>query len=238
MNDTALILSPDELSRTPVESDPLMELFLIRHAQSANNALPETERVEDPGLTDLGVEQARCLAEWLPTLGLTQLITSPFRRTLLTAKAISKSTGLTPSVRVDLHEVGGCYRGYSPGCWQGRPGMNRREIEAAFSGFEFDDVIRDDGWWASKPYESWDDARQRAVRLLERTTREFAQTHGRVAYVMHADFKNLFIEQFHNKSVLAIPRNASVSRVILADQTMQLADYNMSGHLRPEMVTV
>jgi 2,3-bisphosphoglycerate-dependent phosphoglycerate mutase len=215
-----------------------MELFLIRHAQSANNALPEWERVEDPGLTDLGVEQAQCLAEWLPTLGLTHLITSPFRRTLLTAEAIGKSTELTPIVRVDLHEIGGCYRGYSPGQLRGRPGMNEKQIKAEFAGFEFDDSIAEAGWWGSKPYESRDDARQRAVRLLARTTEEFAHSQCRVAYVMHADFKQLFIEQFYDQNDLAIPRNTSVSRVVLTGQSVQLADYNMSGHLNPKMITL
>ena len=37
-----------------------MELYLIRHAQSQNNALPEEQRVEDPGLTELGNQQADC----------------------------------------------------------------------------------------------------------------------------------------------------------------------------------
>ena len=31
-----------------------MRLFLIRHAQSENNAKPDHLRIEDPGLTELG----------------------------------------------------------------------------------------------------------------------------------------------------------------------------------------
>ena len=45
-----------------------MTLFLIRHAQSANNALYDSSgstigRVEDPELTSLGVRQAQILAD-------------------------------------------------------------------------------------------------------------------------------------------------------------------------------
>ena len=65
-----------------------MELYLIRHAQSLNNALPEEQRVEDPGLTELGLQQADCLGKWIGTLALTKVITSPFRRALETAKRI------------------------------------------------------------------------------------------------------------------------------------------------------
>ena len=47
-----------------------MRLYLIRHAQSENNARPEHERVEDPGLTELGARQIDHLvaAELLPGL--------------------------------------------------------------------------------------------------------------------------------------------------------------------------
>ena len=40
-----------------------MELFLIRHGQSANNALGDVKgRDKDPELTELGEKQAECLA--------------------------------------------------------------------------------------------------------------------------------------------------------------------------------
>jgi len=59
-----------------------MDLYLVRHAQSQNNALPERLRVADPDLTDLGHQQAARLAERVRSLKLTRLLTSPFRRAL------------------------------------------------------------------------------------------------------------------------------------------------------------
>ena len=38
-----------------------MELYIIRHAESENNAGPEDERTEDPSLSPLGYQQAECL---------------------------------------------------------------------------------------------------------------------------------------------------------------------------------
>ena len=98
-----------------------MELYLIRHAQSENNAQPEEQRVEDPALTAMGRRQAGLLADWITSLNLTRLITSPFLRTLETTEAIRQATRLTPEVRVQLHEQGGCYRGYGPDGREGRP---------------------------------------------------------------------------------------------------------------------
>ena len=41
-----------------------MRVHLIRHGQSANNALPEYQRIEDPALTPMGREQAERLGNW------------------------------------------------------------------------------------------------------------------------------------------------------------------------------
>jgi 2,3-bisphosphoglycerate-dependent phosphoglycerate mutase len=214
-----------------------MELFLIRHAQSANNALPEAERVEDPGLTNLGTQQAERLATWMPTLGLTRLITSPFRRTLLTARGLAVSTGLKPHVRVDLHEVGGCYRGHVPGSLEGRPGMNQQQIRTDFPEVKFDDPIADSGWWESKPYETTAQVAERADRLLRRTLAEFAETHERIAYVMHADFKLFFIDAFGSSESLEVPRNTSVSRITCTAGVFSLREYNQTGHLEPALLS-
>ena len=43
-----------------------MELYIVRHAQSINNALTDMkDRVMDPTLTDLGQRQAQAIAEHL-----------------------------------------------------------------------------------------------------------------------------------------------------------------------------
>ena len=83
-----------------------MHLYLIRHGQSENNALEESLRVKDPGLTEAGLTQVDYLGKWFSGRPLDVLITSPFRRALLTTVPIAKATGLTPIVRTAIHEVG------------------------------------------------------------------------------------------------------------------------------------
>lgn len=217
-------------------SNQIMQLYLIRHAQSYNNALPEEERVEDPGLTDLGHQQAEHLGEWISSLKLTRLITSPFRRTLMTTEPIRRATSLIPEVRIDLHEQGGCYSGHSFGNMVGRPGMTRHEIESEFSGFRVGDDMHTAGWWQSKPYETWEEARIRAARLLEWTKREFAHTDERVAFVMHADIKRLFLSHL-NADPFDVPCNTSVTEIEFTSNSHHLRIFNQYIHLPEHCVT-
>lgn len=213
-----------------------MQLYLIRHAQSQNNALPEEERVEDPGLTELGLRQAELLAKWIPSLKLTRLVTSPFRRTLLTTQPIARSTSLVPEVRIDLHEQGGCYCGHDFTTKVGSPGMTRYEIEAEFMGYQVAADIDGDGWWRSQPYETWEAASTRAARLLESTRREFAHTDERVGYVMHADIKRLFLSQL-SEQLDDVPLNTSITELELTPNKHRLCAFNQVAHLPAHLIT-
>lgn len=212
-----------------------MELYLIRHAQSLNNALPEEQRVEDPGLTELGLQQADCLGKWIGTLALTKIITSPFRRALETAKRIQESTDLNPEVRTAIHEMGGCCSGYPQVGMVGRPGLSRAEIELQYPGFQVADEIDGEGWWRCQPYETQDLAKQRAKDVLEQTREEFAHTTERVAYVTHADFKKLFLEHFHAEP-LEVACNTSVTKVLIDAKGCRLADFNGLRHLPAHLI--
>ncbi|MBU6174768.1 MAG: histidine phosphatase family protein, partial [Planctomycetes bacterium] len=90
-------------------------LYLIRHAQSENNAKPDAERIPDPGITPLGVEQSERLAASIDRYRPTRLYCSPFLRSLQTLSPVAKKLQLQPRVRQDLYEQGGCHRGYVDG---------------------------------------------------------------------------------------------------------------------------
>lgn len=213
-----------------------MRLYLIRHAESQNNALPESQRVEDPGITELGYRQARHLAERVGGLGLTKLFTSPFLRTLQTTSPIYEATKLTPNVRVALHEEGGCYSGHTPENMAGRPGMGRSDIEREFPGFIVSAELGDGGWWTSALHESHELASRRAARLFQRTVDEFSDTDEQVAFVMHADIKMLFLRQFHSEP-LDLPSNTSITAIQITAGDCRLVDYNCVRHLPDELVS-
>ena len=136
-----------------------MELYIIRHAQSTNNALADLrDRVRDPALTELGQRQAEIVAEHLASgtnlelsvgtteedtsvrqrhgYGLTRLYCSAMYRALQTAQPIGEALDLAPEVWIDIHEHGGIFldHGEADGL-VGYPGQTRSEILAEFPNY-------------------------------------------------------------------------------------------------------
>jgi len=68
-------------------------MILLRHGQSAFNAAFTATRcdpgIPDPGLTELGREQARAAAEALKTVRLARVVASPYTRALETAAIVA-----------------------------------------------------------------------------------------------------------------------------------------------------
>lgn len=112
-----------------------MELYLIRHAQSQNNAVANAGRNRldpnagrhlssaDASLTDVGQDQARRVAEHLKKSvdktdvrdgvadegtghGIDRLYCSPMLRALQTTESIGKALGLSPEIWLDVQEEG------------------------------------------------------------------------------------------------------------------------------------
>ena len=113
-----------------------MDVLLIRHAESANNALWArdrdaftTGRTHDPPLTELGFEQADVLARHLAERGarIDRLVASPMLRAIQTARPVAAALGVPLEVWVEVHERGGIYVG-DPATGEGfvaHPGLSR-----------------------------------------------------------------------------------------------------------------
>jgi broad specificity phosphatase PhoE len=72
-------------------------IYLVQHG--------DRERLAgDPGLTELGSDQARATARWLQGAGLQALFSSPLRRARETAAAIAAATGLPVQLDSRLRE--------------------------------------------------------------------------------------------------------------------------------------
>ena len=219
-----------------------MELFLIRHGQSANNANPISQRVDDPTLTTTGHEQARCVGRWCQGLDLGRLLTSPFRRTLETTQHIHQVTGLTPEVWVDLHEHGGCICGTDAGSFQGRPGMTRAEIQTEYAEYLLPDEIDGQGWWKNKPYETTEQVQKRAVQVAQKTIDQFAHNTERLALVSHGGFLPLLIGALLNHGTsgydwLGSMPNTAVTKLYVEPGKARLLFYNSIFHLPGELIT-
>lgn len=219
----------------------VFHLYLIRHGQSSNNALPESERTEDPGLTTIGVEQARRLAARFQDEPITHLLTSGFLRAVETMLPLSQAVAASPEIWTDLHEVGGCFAGFEYGKLEGRPGMNRQTLSERYPDFVLPDDIDHLGWWKSRPFEGFEDARRRAEQQSRRIMHTFQGTSARVACVIHADFKALLLEAFlqqdYGPYASADLVNAGVTRLVCGSDTVRVEEFNDASHLPEDLVT-
>ena len=194
-----------------------MDLFIIRHDQSANNDLPDIrDREVDPPLTNLGERQAGMLAEYLAGgathdritadtgntryqmrrgFGITSLFTSPMYRSLQTVQPISKSLGLAPKIWIDIHEEGGMYLNH--GGDEGRvgyPGRTRSKILSEFPNYHLPTSFNDAGWW-NKDHEDPSSLLVRATKVAEQL-HEMAPNEDRVAIITHGGFMNALLNPY------------------------------------------
>ncbi|AXE39168.1 histidine phosphatase family protein [Acidipropionibacterium virtanenii] len=154
-----------------------MHLLLIRHAQSANNALvtedadhPEnylSTRVADPPITQLGIRQAEALGAWIGGVDPhpTRLYCSPMRRTIETAAPVATALDLPLVVEDFLYERPG------PTDWNGHgfsavPGTARSELASITGHVVFPDTVTEQGWY-SGDVETTQQAAARAARIRD-----------------------------------------------------------------------
>ena len=217
-----------------------MELYIIRHGQSHNNALKDArDRVCDPPLTDIGRRQAVLLAEYLKrrtdsseTSGawfyqnrhgydFTRLYCSPMLRALETAEPIGRAIGLAPHIWVDLHEHWGIFLDHGDGRGPvGYPGITREEIVARFPDYVIPECITSRGWW-NRPPEVEAEWTARAARVVSRLWDRFGETDERIALITHGGCINsLLCRLLHDippGTAAFSHQNTAISRVDWAD---------------------
>lgn len=199
-----------------------MEVYLIRHGQSHNNAVEEYEskRVQDPELTEVGHKQAEKVAQFLRNGGnledivllpldapersnggkphrITHLYASPMHRALQTARPIAAALGIKPEIWVEIHEVGGIWL-RKDGVVTGFGGRTRLQIVDEFPDYVVPDDITEAGWW--NPTAGEEDLMgcySRAMRVA-RALRQRALTEaGRgevIAIVTHGTFMDALLK--------------------------------------------
>jgi 2,3-bisphosphoglycerate-dependent phosphoglycerate mutase len=218
-----------------------LRLFLVRHAQSANNAQEEQCRIPDPPITPLGVNQARCLAIALRDMQVSNLFTSPFLRSIQTAFPAAEQLGLRPTIHRDLYEQGGCYRGYAVGDRHPMPGMGRSELQTLCPSWLIDPEISERGWNELGHYESVIEARVRARRVAAWLTSQVPLTDSKWALIIHADFKLRLLEALLDREDieqhLGSVVNTSITRLSNNRGRWKLDFWNAHQHLAYDQVT-
>ncbi|MCO8122742.1 histidine phosphatase family protein [Stieleria sp. TO1_6] len=221
-----------------------MQLYMIRHAESANNALPSYQRVEDPAITAVGRLQAQHLADWLKTLTADVMITSPFLRTLQTAVPVLNATDYRLDIWHDVFERGGCFRGFDEATLAGAMGMGKSEILRAMGNHAprclLDETIDDNGWWGGRDRETEPAAQQRAEQVCQRLLKSFTENQI-VVLLIHADLKRLLLTEMMQGDVnvarLGPIRNVGITKVNRVAGSWQLDYFNSVSHLPAKLIT-
>ncbi len=224
-----------------------MRLYLIRHAESENNALARESvhrRKVDPGLTPLGYQQRDLLARHIvgavgDSCPMTHLYTSAMLRSLLTAKPVSEALGLAPAVWLDLHELGGMYQSQN-GEAIGFGGMTRAEISRDFPGYQLPEALTERGWYdASQGFEATERSVERAHAVAAKL-REWQESERVIALVSHAGFLNLLLQAIHGDEPFRAGwryyhNNTAITRIDYADGLPILHYMNRVDHLRADL---
>lgn len=222
-----------------------MQLYLIRHAESENNAKPAYQRNEDPSLTAIGRMQADLLAKWVSTLKFDVLITSPVLRAVQTTRFIVDATGQHVHVWDCLFEQGGIYPGFGPQATKGGKGLSRSEVIRHVCGdpsaCTLDESLIESGWWGGRDRETPSEMQHRGSLVIERLIDSFAATNKIVLAVIHADFKRELLEQMidwpSDPSGSGSLRNTSITKLDYRQPCWHLDWFNSVSHLPAKMIT-
>ena len=74
------------------KANEMPTVILVRHAEKAD------DHATDPVLSPAGIARAEVLAATLKDAGVSAIITTPLKRTILTAQPLAKARGITPQV--------------------------------------------------------------------------------------------------------------------------------------------
>jgi 2,3-bisphosphoglycerate-dependent phosphoglycerate mutase len=208
-----------------------VHLYLIRHAESVNNAGwndPNYTHVEDAPLSEIGQEQAVHLANTLRqhvddedlqtafnnNLNLPvyprfdELHSSPFRRALQTARPLANALDMPVHVMMDIYEHGGIFRREGDTVVT-FPGLSRDEMRAIVNHAVIPEAVTDNGWWTMDVYEPEDEYIARGARVasfLKEQARE-AWRGKHIAMITHAAFTNLLLQTLFRGGINSTPRD-------------------------------
>lgn len=245
----------------------LLELYLIRHGQSTNNALEDaTARTFDPPLTQTGKQQAVLLGEFAGSapsrdpytnpatgfsraddrvgLGLDYLYISPMHRTLQTAAPMAEALDIRPIVRLDIYEHGGIYLD-TEGVITPYPGKSRKRITTDFPRYILDKSHTDSGWYdISKGRESYAECCARAIRVAQelRERADNKDKDAKIGMVTHGTFMDVLMKAIFgmlpSRMLYYMHYNTAITRIDYGERDRLMLRYvNRVDHLPADLIT-
>ncbi len=242
-----------------------MQLFLIRHGQSANNVIWKQtlfyeDRVPDPRLTETGCRQAKMLAHFLATHGepaavdgadpqnvggfaITHLYCSLMERAIETGEILSRRLGLPLVAWPEIHEGGGLFRqDAGNGERSGVEGPGREYFESNHPELALPHSVGADGWW-NRPHEELPELLTRARRVREDLLQRHATSAHRVALITHGGFYHFFLCELmrvtapEERAHWFHLNNGGISHISFAERRIRVNYLNRLDFLPAELIT-
>lgn len=190
-----------------------MTLYLVRHGL-ASAGVGDL----DPGLAQLGHQQARATAVALKPVRASRVVVSPLRRTRETAQPIAHALVLKPEIRDEVAEV------FDPNM----PAAERSAMIGPFMA----------GNWSDQPQvlREW---RQRALEALWEMGESGAATGADIVVVSHYIAIGVAIGQaIGDDRVVPFPMaNCSITTLEFEGGKLRLLAAGSTAHLKPELIT-
>ena len=192
-----------------------MQVFFIRHGQSENNAIwartqSSEGRVPDPLITEIGKRQMEYTAQFIDfcltpdisraadpscvfDIGDIYLYCSLMERSIQSGMIIRERLNIPLRVFMDIHENGGIYH-HDPETHVpvGESGKPRFYFEKNYPNLILPDDVSEGGWWG-REYETRDQRKNRAGRVLNTIMERHANTSDSIILVSHGGFYNYFL---------------------------------------------
>lgn len=194
-----------------------MQLYIIRHGQSYNNALwaraqSENGRLPDPHLTEIGQQQAAHLARYIAETDsqiipdsapnphnrygyhLTHLYSSLMLRAVQTGHILAETLALPLQAWPIIHEWGGIFE-HDPVSGEPVPqaGPNRAFFIERFPKLLLPDELGEEGWWGKRPYEAEEATLQRAKQFVHELLQRHGDSDDRVGMITHGGFTSMIL---------------------------------------------
>lgn len=220
-----------------------MEIYLIRHGQSTNNA--GLAHVADPPLSHLGKQQAYHVGKALQREGISRLYCSPMLRALQTAEVIGGMLSLAPHIYIGLHEWDGIWEESVGRFGATLPGLTRSEMKEVCPNVVLPQDVTGAGWLFSQ----WENvelmlrqADQNATSFITHLQTIHNQSDERVAAISHGGFLSTLIGTFfglpsNDDSDRFAQHNAAISKIRSTTRGTQLRYSDRIYHLPKGMIT-
>ncbi|MBN1161378.1 MAG: histidine phosphatase family protein [Dehalococcoidales bacterium] len=200
------------------------EIILVRHGETEYNASETFRGRADVPLNEIGLKQARLLAEYLSSEKIDVVYSSPLKRAARTAGIIAAPHALEVNVVENLNDI-------DCGQWQGLP---LKEVQESY-----EDIYQD---WLDTPEqvrlpggESLEDVRSRALPFVQDAVMRCGE--GKIVFVSHRAVNKVLIcalLRLDNSSFWSFKMDtAAITRFTFNGDRVVLTSHNDTSYLKP-----